>query len=189
MRANILNNPAHRSIDYADWLHKAVLVIGGSWLLWVSAKIQIPFYPVPMSAQTLVVLFLGCSLGWRLGALTVTLYLLQGAFGLPVFANTPERGIGIAYMLGPTGGYLVGFVLASALVGLLTQRNWWGRSLLGYASAFALGVLCIFLCGALWLGQFVGYDRVYAIGVAPFLYGEAFKVAALAISMKLLGGR
>ncbi len=95
-------------------LRGLVLAVAGTALLTVSAKIQIPFYPVPMTMQTFVVLALGMAYGWRLGGATLLLYLAEGATGLPVFAGTPEKGIGLAYMLGGTGGYLAGFVLAAA---------------------------------------------------------------------------
>src|SRR5690606_14969027 len=100
-----------------DVLRLGAVVVLGTLLLTASAKIQVPFWPVPMTMQTFVVLFLGAALGPRLGALTVLLYLAQGALGLPVFAGTPEKGIGLAYMLGPTGGYLIGFVPAAYVVG------------------------------------------------------------------------
>jgi len=100
-----------------------MLAVGGSLLLWASARLQVPFYPVPMTMQTFVVLMIGAAYGWRLGAATVALYLLQGALGMPVFAGTPEKGIGLAYMAGPTGGYLVGYVAAAAVTGALAGRG------------------------------------------------------------------
>ena len=125
---------AHQApITFADLLWPArgasrplralLLALLGSALLTISAKLEVPFYPVPMTMQTLVVLLLGMAYGARLGAATVLLYLAEGAVGLPVFAGTPERGIGIAYMMGPTGGYLVGFVLSAAITGWLTERR------------------------------------------------------------------
>ena len=102
-----------------DVLRNGLLVVAGSLLLTLSAKINVPFYPVPMTMQTLAALVIGVAFGWRLGAATVTFYLVQGAFGLPVFAGTPEKGIGLAYLMGPTGGYLIGFAVAAALVGWL----------------------------------------------------------------------
>ena len=104
-------------------VRNVTLAVLGSLALWLSAKIQVPFYPVSMTMQTFVVLAVGMAFGWRLGATTVLLYLVEGAAGLPVFAGTPEKGIGLAYMAGPTGGYLVGFVLAAAAVGALAQRG------------------------------------------------------------------
>ena len=102
----------------------ALLAIAGTALLTLSAKIQVPFYPVPMTMQTFAIVVIAMAFGWKLGAATVVLYLLEGAFGLPVFAGTPAKGIGIAYMTGPTGGYLVGFFLAAGLTGWLAQRGW-----------------------------------------------------------------
>ena len=126
---NALRSPVLADALGDSKLGKSILlVVVGSLFLAASAKIQVPFYPVPMTMQTFVVLFLGFALGSRLGALTVVVYLLEGAAGLPVFAGTPEKGIGIPYMLGPTGGYLVGFVLAAWAVGALAERGW-GRSL------------------------------------------------------------
>ena len=93
-------------------LRNVLLAVAGSIALWISAKIQIPFYPVPVSMQTLVVLLIGMAFGWKLGGATVALYLMEGLAGLPVFAGTPEKGIGLAYMVGPTGGYLLGFLIA-----------------------------------------------------------------------------
>jgi hypothetical protein len=101
-----------------------VLAVAGTLLLTLSAKMKVPFYPVPMTMQTLVVLVIGAVYGWRLGVATILLYLAEGASGLPVFADTPERGIGLAYMMGPTGGYLLGFVVGAAIVGWLAERGW-----------------------------------------------------------------
>ena len=106
-----------------SWPRQALLVLAGSVLLWISAKVQVPFWPVPMTLQTLAVLGLAAALGRRLGVAAVVLYLMEGALGLPVFAGTPEKGIGLAYMAGPTGGYLAGFVLAAFIVGTLAERG------------------------------------------------------------------
>jgi biotin transport system substrate-specific component len=152
------------------------LVIAGTLLLTLSAKIQVPFWPVPMTMQSFVVLCLGATLGARLGALTVLLYLAEGAAGLPVFAGTPEKGIGIAYMMGPTGGYLVGFVAAACLVGWLAERGW-DRSMPWLFLAMALGHAVLFAPGVLWLTQFVGLEKAWALGVAPFYAATLFKTA------------
>src|ERR671918_1724759 len=148
----------HAPITFADLLWPArgtsrplrllLLAVLGSALLTISAKIEVPFYPVPMTMQTLVVLLLGMAYGARLGAATVLLYLAEGAVGLPVFAGTPERGIGIAYMMGPTGGYLVGFVLSAAITGWLTERRSDWRALL---IAGAARTIVVFIPGVLWL--------------------------------------
>lgn len=174
-------------------VRNAILAVLGSLALWVSAKIQVPFYPVPMTMQTFVVLVIGMTFGWRLGATTILLYLAEGAAGLPVFAGTPERGIGLAYMVGPTGGYLLGFVLAAATVGWLAQRGW-DRKVLTTLIAMAIGTAIIFMLGTAWLGSVVGWNKpVLQLGVTPFLPGAVFKIAlaaaALPFAWRLLGRR
>lgn len=157
-------------------LRFAVLAVLGSLALVASAKLQVPFYPVPMTMQSLVVVLLGMACGWRLGAATVAVYLLEGLLGLPVFAGTPEKGIGIAYMMGPTGGYLFGFVLAAALTGWLAERGW-SRSLWWSALALSLGHAVLFLAGMAWLAVYVGWTKAVALGLAPFLVGSLVKTA------------
>ncbi|MEE9319753.1 MAG: biotin transporter BioY [Granulosicoccus sp.] len=168
------------------WLRNASVVLVGSLLLTVSAKLSIPFFPVPMTLQTLVVLCLGMALGPVLGALTVIAYLVEGAIGLPVFAGTPEKGIGLAYMLGTTGGYLVGFVLAASVTGFLAQRRW-DRNVLTTVAAMLIGNAVIYVCGLVWLGALVGWDKpVLAWGMTPFLLGDLAKVAIAAALMPWL---
>jgi biotin transport system substrate-specific component len=163
-----------------------ILAIVGSLALWVSAKISIPFWPVPLTMQTLVVLVIGMAFGARLGAATVLLYLAEGAVGLPVFSGTPEKGLGLAYMMSTTGGYLVGFVLAAGAVGFLAERGW-DRSPLKTALAMVLGNVLIYVTGLLWLGTIVGWDKpVLAWGLTPFLAGDAVKIAAAAVLMPLV---
>lgn len=162
-----------------------LLALAGSLALWISAKVQVPFYPVPMTMQTFVVLVIGMAFGWRLGGATVLLYLAEGMAGLPVFAGTPERGIGLAYMVGPTGGYLVGFVLAAVVVGILAERRW-DRGIATTLAAMTAGTAIIFTCGVLWLGAIVGWDKpVLELGVIPFLPGAAFKIALAAAVLPL----
>jgi len=156
------------------------LALAGSLALVVSAKVQVPFYPVPMTMQTFVVLVVGMTFGWRLGGATVLLYLAQGAAGLPVFAGTPERGIGLAYMMGPTGGFLVGFFLAAVAVGFLAERRW-DRHVVTALAAMLIGTVIIFATGLAWLGALIGWDKdVIAVGLTPFVPGEAFKIALAA---------
>ncbi len=162
--------------DQASILRLVVLAVAGTALLTLSAKLKVPFYPVPMTMQTLVVLVLGAAYGWRLAVATVGLYLLQGALGLPVFADTPERGIGLPYMMGPTGGYLVGFVVGAYVVGVLAERGF-GRSILGMFAAMALGHLAIFVCGYAWLATLVGPKAAWVGGVVPFFAATALKTA------------
>lgn len=163
-----------------------VLALIGSALLTVSAKVQVPFYPVPMTMQTLVVLTLGMAFGWRLGAATVLLYLAEGAMGLPVFSGTPEKGIGLAYMLGSTGGYLAGFVLAAALCGWLAERGW-DRSIVTTALVMLLGNIVIYVPGLLWLGGLFGWDKpILAWGLTPFVLGDVAKLALAALALPLV---
>ncbi|SDH06611.1 biotin transporter BioY [Roseospirillum parvum] len=161
-----------------------LLAFAGSLLLTLSAKVQVPFWPVPMTMQTFAVLVLGMSLGWRLGMATVLLYLAEGALGLPIFAGTPERGLGLAYMAGPTGGYLVGFVLAAGLVGRLGEAGW-DRGVLTTLAANALGTAVIFGCGFLWLSALIGAESAFTAGVVPFLPGAALKIALAAACLPL----
>ncbi|MEW9836418.1 biotin transporter BioY [Mesorhizobium marinum] len=174
-------------------LRNISLAIAGSLALWVSAKVQVPFYPVPITMQTFVVLAMGMAFGWRLAATTVALYLAQGAMGLPVFAGTPEKGLGLAYMMGPTGGYLLGMLPAAALCGWLAERGW-DRSVVRTALAMIAGNVVIYAFGVTWLGAVIGWDKpVLQLGLYPFLYGDLAKLAlaacALPLAWKLLGAQ
>lgn len=174
-------------------LRNAALAVAGSMALWISAKIQLPFYPVPMTMQTFVVLAIGMAFGMRLGAATIALYLVEGLLGLPVFAGTPEKGIGIAYMMGTTGGYLLGYLFAAGAVGYLAERGF-GRNVLTTAAAMLVGTLIIYALGLLWLGAVVGWDKpILAWGMTPFLLGDFAKLALAALLMpaiwKLIGTR
>jgi biotin transport system substrate-specific component len=160
-------------------LRAVALAAIGSLLLTISAKVQVPFWPVPMTMQTFAVVVIGMAYGSRLGAATVLLYLVEGAAGLPVFAGTPERGIGLAYMAGPTGGYLVGFFLAAVLCGWLAERNW-DRRLVPALGAMLLGHAVIFLFGLGWLAALIGAQKAIAVGFTPFLLGTVVKVALAA---------
>lgn len=167
-------------------LRNLTLLVLGSLLLTATAKFQIPFYPVPMTLTTLAALLIGATFGWRLGAATVAFYLAQGAMGLPVFAGTPERGIGLAYMMGPTGGYLLGFLLAAVVTGWLAERGW-DRRLLPTLTMLTLGMAVIYLPGVLWLGTLFGWDQpILAWGVYPFLLGDALKIALAAATLPLV---
>jgi biotin transport system substrate-specific component len=159
-----------------------LMALAGSLALWLSAKVQVPFWPVPMTMQTLVVLVLGAALGARLGAASVLLYLAEGAAGLPVFAGTPEKGVGLAYMLGPTGGYLLGFVVAEYLIGLLAERGW-DRTIPRMFAAMTAGHLLIFLFGWGWLAYLLGPAKAWAFGVAPFYAATLLKTSLAAVLM------
>lgn len=151
-------------------LRDAMIALVATGILTISAKIQVPFYPVPMTMQSLVVLVIGAAFGWRLGAATLALYLAEGAMGLPVFA----RGGGIPYMMGPTGGYLLGFVAAAAVTGYLAERGW-TKSVVGALAAMAIGHAVIFLFGFGWLASLIGASKAYLGGVAPFYAATLFK--------------
>jgi biotin transport system substrate-specific component len=165
-------------------VRQAVLAVLGSLLLWASAKVQVPMWPVPMTMQSFVVLVLGMAYGSRLAAATVGLYLLEGALGLPVFAGTPERGIGIAYMMGPTGGFLFGFLLVATLMGWLAERGW-DRTLVGTVAALAIGTVLLFVPGVAWLAALIGWSKAVAAGLTPFLAGSVVKLALAAALLPL----
>ncbi|MBL6945234.1 MAG: biotin transporter BioY [Rhodospirillales bacterium] len=165
--------------ESAGFLRQALLALAGTALLTISAKIQVPFWPVPMTMQTFAVLVIAMAYGPRLGVATVALYLAEGAAGLPVFAGTPATGIGLAYMAGPTGGYLIGFMAAAMAVGVLARRGW-DRNILSGLAAFFIGDAIIFACGVGWLSAIVGLEKAFAAGMLPFLPGEAVKIALAA---------
>ena len=161
---------------------KSLLVIFiGSIILAISAKVKIPFYPVPMTMQTFVVLFLGISFGYKIALATVTLYLLEGIIGLPVFSNSPERGVGLVYFTGPTMGYLIGFLSACFLASYIKNED-------NYFTIFMkliLSVSTIYILGVLWLGTLIGWDKpILELGVMPFLLAEIFKIVLLTILTK-----
>ena len=152
------------------------LILAGSALITVSSKFKINFVPVPMTLQTFVILVIGMAYGWRLGGLTVLLYLLEGAIGLPVFAGTPEKGVGLTYMAGTTGGYLFGFLLATLVVGLLASAGW-DRSIPLAAAAMLIGNIIIYIPGLFWLGKVLGWENpILQWGMTPFILGGLTKL-------------
>ena len=161
---------------------KSLLVILlGSIILAISSKIKIPFYPVPMTMQTFVVLLIGMSFGYKIGLATISLYLIEGIIGLPVFSNSPERGVGLVYFTGPTMGYLIGFFSACFLASLIkTDDNYFIIFI-----KLILSVSTIYILGVLWLGTLIGWDKpIIQLGVVPFLLAEIFKIALLTILAK-----
>ena len=161
---------------------KSILIILiGSIVLTISSKVKIPFYPVPMTMQTFVVLFLGISCGYKIGLTTISLYLLEGIAGLPVFSNSPERGIGIVYFMGPTMGYLIGFCSACFIASFIKSTD----SYFKIFSKLILSVSTIYILGILWLGYLIGWDKpILQLGVTPFLLAEFFKIGLLLILAK-----
>ncbi|MBP7063164.1 biotin transporter BioY [Ferrovibrio sp.] len=164
------------------------IALTGSVLLAISARLQVPFWPVPMTMQTLAVLVLAMLFGARLGCAIVVLYVFEGLLGLPVFANSPERGIGLAYLFGPTGGYLLGFALAAYSVGWLAERGF-GASLPRAIAVQALGTAIILGCGVAWLGSLIGYDRAIAAGLMPFLLSSVVKIVLGGLLVVAIGRR
>ena len=153
----------------------------GSILLTISAKIKIPFYPVPMTMQTFVVLLMGIAFGWKIGLATISLYLFEGIIGLPVFAGTPEKGVGFVYFTGPTMGYLIGFLFATFIAGYLNLKT----NMLSVFLKLILSVSIIYVLGILWLGNLIGWDKpLFQLGVMPFLLAELFKISLLALLTK-----
>jgi biotin transport system substrate-specific component len=153
----------------------------GSIVLAISSKIKIPFYPVPMTMQTLVILIIGIGFGWRLGVVTVALYLFEGIIGLPVFSGTPEKGIGLIYFTGPTMGYLLGFLAAVYISGKFIYDNNIFKNFFKLFFATSL----IYILGMAWLGTLIGWNKpIFQLGAQPFLLAELFKIliATFAIS-------
>ena len=158
-------------------------VVAFSLLLWISAKIQIPFYPVPITLQTMVVVLIGMIGGWKLGLATLLFYYLQALIGLPVLAGTPEKGIGLAYMIGPTGGYLLGFVSAVLITGFFANKNVY-KNYLSAIGVLLLANLSIYLLGASWLSILIGVEKAIQFGIVPFLLGDIFKIIFAVLIVK-----
>jgi len=154
----------------------ALITIAGTILITISAKVKIPFYPVPMTMQTFVILLIGITLGYKVGLATVTLYLFEGIIGLPVFASSPEKGIGIAYFVGPTMGYLIGFLVAVYFAGLFK----YDKGPINTFLKLIFSVSFIYILGLIWLGTLIGWDKpIFKLGAEPFLLAELFKILLL----------
>lgn len=162
-------------------LYDLGMIVAGSAVVGLAAQLEVrlPFTPVPMTGQPFAVLLVGALLGARRGALAIVTYLVEGVLGLPVFAG---GAAGAAKILGPSGGYLLGFVPAAFVTGFLAERGW-DRHVLTTWAAMALGSTMIFLCGLPWLAQFVGWDRVLAAGLYPFILGDVIKQGLAAFAL------
>lgn len=167
--------PATRLVQTG--LHRASLVIGGVALLTLSAKLHIPAWPVPMTLQSMAVLGLAITLGPRMAPTIFAAYLAAGAAGMPVFSGTPERGLGLPYMAGPTGGYLLGYLIAAWLTARLAED----RGMLGRLGAMLAGLSLVYALGAVWLANFVPAQQILGLGVLPFLPADLVKVAILTL--------
>ena len=161
--------------------YQLLAVLAGIALLTASAHIKIPFYPVPLTMQTLIVLGIGMTYGARLGGATLLGYLAAGFIGLPVFAG----GAGMAYMVGPTGGYLAGFFTAAVALGALAERGW-TRNWATVAAAMLMGNVIIYLLGVGWLASLIGWDKAVQLGLLPFLYGDALKLIIASLGVPYL---
>ena len=162
-----------KSLKQSKLVKYVFIALIGTIALAVSSKIRIPFYPVPMTMQTLVVLIIGISFGWKLGLTTVSLYLIEGIIGLPVFSGTPEKGVGLIYFTGPTMGYLLGFLIAVYISGKFIYDN----NLLKNFFKLLFATSFIYILGLAWLGNLIGWDKpVFQLGAQPFLLAELFKV-------------
>ncbi len=170
-----------KSLTQPKVIKSLLAILLGSIALTISAKIKIPFYPVPMTMQTFVVLFLGISLGYKIGLATIGLYLLEGIVGLPVFSNSPEKGVGLLYFTGPTMGYLIGFLIACYLASMIKFED----SYFVILGKLVLATSTIYILGLLWLGTLIGWDKpIFALGAKPFLLAEIFKISILALLAK-----
>ena len=170
-----------KNLNQSSIVKTFLIIILGSLALTISAKIKIPFYPVPMTMQTFVVMLLGLAFGYKIGLATVSLYLFEGIAGLPVFSNSPEKGVGLVYFTGPTMGYLIGFLSATLIAGTVSSND----NILKIISKLLLSVSTIYILGVLWLGTLIGWDKpILEFGVYPFLLAELFKIALLVIISK-----
>ena len=172
-----------KNLTHTKIIKSLLAIVFGSIVLTISAKIKIPFYPVPMTMQTFVVLFLGISLGYKIGLATIGLYLIEGIAGLPVFSNSPEKGVGLLYFTGPTMGYLIGFLTACYLASMIKYEDGFFVVL----SKLVVATSTIYILGLLWLGTLIGWEKpIFALGAKPFLLAEVFKITILALLFKQL---
>ena len=181
-----------KQITYSQLIKSLLVIFLGSVLLAISAKVKIPFYPVPMTMQTFVVLFIGITFGYKVGLATVSLYLIEGIVGFPVFSNSPEKGVGLVYFTGPTMGYLIGFLPAVFLAGYLRLDNWMkaenGNIIFFFInlSKLILSVSLIYLFGLVWLSNLIGFEKAILFGFKPFWIAELFKIMLLAFLTPLI---
>ena len=181
IRYNVLSQVFGAEAGFALRCKQAALLVAGVLFLALAAKIKVPMWPVPITMGTFAVLTIGAAYGPRLGLVTMMVYMLVGALGFDVFAGSSAEVSGLSYMLGGTGGYLVGYVMATLALGVLAQRGW-DRSVSWMALAMLIGNSLIYIPGVLWLGQLYGWDKpILAWGLTPFLVGDALKLALAAV--------
>ena len=169
-----------KNFSQSKLIKSLFIALLGTVLLAISSKIKIPFYPVPMTMQTLVVLMIGIGFGWKLGVVTISLYLFEGIIGLPVFSGTPEKGVGLIYFTGPTMGYLIGFFIAVFFAGKFEYNN---NLILNFLK-LTFATSFIYILGMIWLGSLIGWDKpIFELGAKPFLLAELFKILLATIAI------
>jgi len=169
-----------KTIRLSQLAKSIFIALIGTIILAVSSKIRIPFYPVPMTMQTCVVLFIGVALGWKLGLATIALYLFEGMIGLPVFSGTPEKGVGLIYFTGPTMGYLIGFLAAVTFAGIFH----YDKNIIKNFFKLTFATSFIYIFGMLWLGTLIGWEKpIFKLGAQPFLLAELFKILLITFTV------
>ena len=172
-----------KNFNQSKLVKNLFIALTGTIILAISSKIKIPFYPVPMTMQTLVILIIGIGFGWKLGLTTISLYLFEGIIGLPVFSGTPEKGIGLVYFSGPTMGYLIGFLFAVYFAGFFK----FNKNVFVKFIQLVFSVSIIYMFGVLWLGTLIGWEKpLFQLGVQPFLLAELFKILIILFSLPKL---
>ena len=170
-----------KSLKQSKLIRYVFFALLGSVALAISSTIKIPFYPVPMTMQTFIVLVIGIGFGWKLGLATVSLYLFEGIIGLPVFSGTPEKGMGLVYFTGPTMGYLLGFLIAVFISGKFI----YDENLLKNFLKLFLATSFIYILGMIWLGNLIGWEKpIFQLGAQPFLIAELFKILIATFAIK-----
>jgi biotin transport system substrate-specific component len=163
-------------------IRQGATVVLGVAVMTLAAKTQIPFWPVPVTLQTLAVMAFAVGLGPRMATAIFAAYIMTGLSGMPVFAGSPERGLGLAYLIGPTGGYLLGCLAASWLIGVMAS----GKALLGRIAAMLAGTAAIYGCGLAVLAAYVPAGQLLPVGVAPFVLGDLLKIALVAAGSQMI---
>ncbi len=180
--SSLLSNQIWQPTQSLFSVRNLALAVIGSLFVAIAAQINIPMVPVPMTLQTLAVLSIGAAFGARLGAATLALYAVEGAAGLPVFA---QMKAGAAIISGPTGGYIVGFILAAALVGYLAEKGW-SRDIPKMVMAALLGAIVLYIPGLVWLHQFAnGWSQTFEWGITPFILGDVVKAVIAALGFQV----
>lgn len=174
-----------RGVKSREAIKTAAVIVAGVALLTLCAKIRIPFWPVPLTMYTLAVMGIAVATGPRIATATFFSFLAVGAAGLPVFSGSPERGIGLAYMMGPTGGYLLGYLFASWLTGALAE----GRQMFGRTMAMLAGLAVTYAVGLPWLGLYIPMKDVIALGFTPFILGDLINIAMVAAGSAMIPAR